>query len=546
MRVDSVASPAAPPGAMTRQATQGASRCAGGWSSDHELSDGTRIATATMARMSPTDRGIQPVFAIDRGSDKPLYRQVYESYRDAILERRLRAGDRLPSTRSLAVELGISRLPVLNAFEQLLAEGYCESRTGSGTYVAAALPIEAPPSGTTPVSGSESARPGPRTVSRSLALRLGPPRWVGGHGPFHVGRPALEHFPFRVWSSLVSRHARQLDVSQLRYASAAGARTFREAVARYLRTARGVQCSPEQIMATSGSQQALELVARVLLDPGSPVWIEEPSYWGARHALHIAGARLVPVPVDEEGLDVAAGIARCPQPRAVFVTPSHQFPLGATMSASRRLQLLDCARHAGAWLIEDDYNSEYRYEVQPVAALQGLDRDARVIYIGTFSKVLAPALRVGYLVLPPDLVESFATARWSMDVCPPPFFLSVLADFLDQGHFARHVRRTRQIYRDRRSALVAALREQDAGALEVLGVQAGTHLVATLPPGVNDVEVCERAAALGMNVMPLSSCYLGKPDRQGLVLGYGGVAVEEIPEAVSRLRGALRVTSSTD
>lgn len=488
-----------------------------------------------------------PVLAIDRSSDKPLYRQVYERYRDAIVERRLRAGDRLPSTRSLAVELGISRLPVLNAFEQLLAEGYCESRTGSGTYVAATLPGDPPRSTAQRDAGAQPApQPGPRTVSGSLALRHAPPRWLGGAGAFHIGQPALEHFPFRAWSALVSRHARHLDPTRLRYGSAAGTKAFREAVARYLRAARGVSCSPDQIMATSGSQQALELVARVLLAPGSRVWIEEPGYWGARQALHVAGARLVPVPVDHEGLDVAAGIARSPRARAVFVTPSHQFPLGATLSASRRLQLLDWARQTGAWVIEDDYDSEYRYEIQPVAALQALDRDARVIYIGTFSKVLSPALRVGYLVLPPDLVESFAAARFAMDICPPPFFQSVLADFLDEGHFARHVRRTRQLYRERRGALVAALRDEAAGALEVLGVQAGTHLVARLPDDANDVAVSERATALGLAMMPLSSCYLGQPDRQGLVLGYGAVPAEEIPEAVSRLRRALRVTSSTN
>jgi GntR family transcriptional regulator/MocR family aminotransferase len=489
--------------------------------------------------MKPSGRGVPPILAIDRDSPRPLYRQIYEAYRDAIAERRLRAGERLPSTRGLAVELGISRLPILEAFEQLLAEGYCESRIGAGTFVAAALPEHA--ARLRARSGRRVARPDPgaRLVSRSPALRLRPPQGLGGAGPFHIGQPALDHFPFRAWASLVSRHARRLEATDLRYGAAAGSKPFREAIAAYLRTSRGVLCTADQILVTSGSQQALELTARVLLDPESAVWVEDPGYWGARHALQVAGAKLVPVPVDDEGIDVAAGIARSRLARAAFVSPSHQFPLGVTMSASRRLQLLDWAEHTGAWVIEDDYDSEYRYEIQPVPALQGLDRDARVIYIGTFSKVLSPALRVGYLVLPLDLVESFVAARRSMDICPPPFFQSVLAEFLDQGHFARHVRRTRQLYRERRGALVEALRDRESGALGVHGVQAGTHLVATLSPGARDVEVSERAAALGLAVMPLSSCYLGKTGRQGLVLGYGAVSVEEMPEAARRLRRAL-------
>jgi GntR family transcriptional regulator/MocR family aminotransferase len=490
--------------------------------------------------MATAPRGILPVLAIDRACDKPLYRQIYEGYRDAILDGRLRAGERLPSTRSLAQELGISRFPVLNAFDQLLAEGFCESRVGSGTHVAASLPVEGVLPGNRTASGRVTAPAGPRRLAGGPIAELArPPFSRRGPGAFSVGGIAGEQFPFQVWATLVSRHARSLGPQRVHYGPAMGLPALCEAIAAYLRTARGVRCEGEQVMVLSGSQQALDLAARVLLDPGSPAWVEEPGYWGAWHTLRVAGARLEPVPVDADGLDVAAGIARAPEARAVFVTPSHQFPLGVTMSASRRLRLLDWATRSGAWIIEDDYNSEYRYESQPIAALQGLDRDSRVLYIGTFSKVLSPALRLGYLVLPEDLVDRFAAVRSAMDISSPTFFQAVLADFLTEGHFAAHLRRTRKLYRERRSALVEALQSELGGRLEILGERAGLHLVVTLPEGADDQAISDRAAGEGLHAMALSSCYLGPPRRPGLVLGYGGVGVEEISDAVRRLRRAF-------
>ena len=412
-----------------------------------------------MKRVPP---GVPPVIAVDRTSATPLYRQLYERYREAIVERRLRAGQRLPSTRSLAAELRISRMPVLNAFEQLLAEGYFESRVGAGTFVASSLPDQRPSPDDKPANREPPAGSTRRPVSRrsEAILRAEPEPWLQGWGAFRVSQPAVDRFPLQVWSSLVARHSRNPRASLLHYGGPMGYGPFREAVAAYLRTARAVRCEAEQIMVVSGSQQALEISARVLLDPGSRVWIEEPGYRGARDVLTLAGARLVPVPVDGEGLDVAAGMARdsqLPQARAAYVTPSHQYPLGATMSASRRLQLLDWAQRSGAWILEDDYDSEYRYESLPVAALQGLDRDSRVLYIGTFSKVLFPALRLGYLVIPADLVARFAAVREAMDIFPPALYQAVLTDFILEGHFARHLRRMRLLYRERRDALVEAL-----------------------------------------------------------------------------------------
>jgi GntR family transcriptional regulator/MocR family aminotransferase len=470
-----------------------------------------------------------------------LYRQLYEGYRNAIVERRLRARQRLPSTRSLAAELQISRIPILNAFEQLRAEGYLEGRTGSGTYVAKSLPEDL----LTPTRRSASRKPPDRPSRRVIARRVevllpekaGP--WLKDLGTFHIGQPPLDRFPVEVWSRLIARHSKNPDVSLLHYGQPMGLASLREAVAEYLRTARAVACEAAQIMIVSGSQQALALAAHVLLDPGSSVWVEEPGYFGARHVLNLAGARMVPVPVDDEGLDVSAGIARCPRPRAVFVTPSHQFPLGTTMSGSRRLQLLDWTRRSDAWIIEDDYDSEYRYGNLPIASLQGLDRDSRVIYVGTFTKILFPALRLAYIVLPPDLVNAFVEARRAMDLCSPTFPQVVLTDFIREGHFARHIRKMRLLCRERRNALVRALRKELDGLI-VLGDQAGMFLTATLPGEIHDREICERAAQVGLRVAPLSQSYLGETARQGLILGYGGTSVEEIEVGVRRLRDVIR------
>jgi GntR family transcriptional regulator/MocR family aminotransferase len=489
--------------------------------------------------MQPAGSALVPPLVVDRRLRRPLYRQIYDGLREGILDGSLRAGQRLPSTRSLAQELGVSRIPVLNAFEQLLAEGFVEGRVGSGTYVVHALPSESAAAARSS-PGPQAARAGRRTLSRSsapLERELGP--WFGGPGPFRVGDVAGDQFPYRAWARLVARHARRLGPDLISYGPRMGYPALREAVAAYLRTARGVRCEADQVIVVSGSQQALDVAARSLVDPGSAVWMEEPGYRSAMDAFVAAGARLVPVPVDEEGLDVAAGIERAPRARAAFVTPSHQFPLGSTMSAARRMQLLDWARRSGAWVIEDDYDSEFRYESLPVASLQGMDRDARVIYIGTFSKVLYPGLRLGYLVVPPDLVPRFSSVRRALDICPPTSAQAVLADFMREGKFARHLRRMRQLYGERRTVLTEALRQELGGTLEVLGKQAGTHLVAVLPSGRRDRPLCERAAEQGLWVMPLTYCYLARPRLQGLVLGYGGTPTEEIPAAVHKLAAVL-------
>ena len=492
-----------------------------------------------MKKASP---GIFPIVSIDRGSATPLYRQLYEGFREAILERRLRAGERIPSTRSLAAELRISRLPLLNAYEQLVAEGYFHSGIGSGTFVASCIPGKTRPPPRETLWGPTPVR-GRRLVSREtdFLLRNETDPWLRGWGAFRVSEPAVDHFPHETWSRLVGRHGRAArgNPGSMNYGDPMGHRPFREAVAAYLRTARAVRCEADQIMVVSGSQQALSLTARVLVDPGSPVWVEEPGYGGARDVLRLRSARLVPVPVDEEGLNVSAGVERCPEASAAYVTPSHQYPLGMVLSASRRLQLLDWAQRNGSWIIEDDYDSEYRYESFPIASLQGLDRDSRVLYVGTFSKVLFPALRLGYIVIPADLVARFVAVRDATDIFPPTFAQAVLADFIREGHFARHLRRTRALYRERRGALVDAIRTQLGDTLRVVGDEAGMHLVASLSKGRNDREISVRAARQRLWVMPLSPCYIGKASRKGFVLGFGGTSIPEILSGIRRLRTAL-------
>ena len=480
--------------------------------------------------------GISPVVTIDRKAQTPIYRQVYEAFRDAIMDGRLRAGERIPSTRALALELSVSRIPVLNAYAQLLAEGYFESRTGSGTVISRALPNPIrmphqaqvdrvqPRLGPRPLSASSENPPQP---ARNFFVRR-------GLGAFSVGQVAFEQFPFRIWNALVARHCRKVTDKCFDYGDPLGLEELRQVIAAYVRTARSVRCQADQVMIVSGSQQALAITGRVLLDPHCSVWMEEPGYGFARKVFRFGGCRIVPVPVDDEGLNVGEGIRGCATARVALVSPSHQYPLGATMSASRRLQLIEWAERAGSWIIEDDYDSEYRYGATPITSLQGLDWNSRVIYIGTFSKVLFPSLRLGYMVIPSDLVEHFTAVRFAMDITPPGFFQSVLADFIREGHFSRHLRRMRGLYSERRAVLVDSLRKELGPKIQISGEQAGTHLSLILK-GIEDRKLVERAAKRNLWLVPLSSSYLGKAVHQGLVLGFGSVATEAIAPAVRKL-----------
>jgi GntR family transcriptional regulator / MocR family aminotransferase len=480
-----------------------------------------------------------PPIALDSSGKVPMYRQLYEWFRRAILAGQLRPGQRVPSTRSLAAELKVSRIPVSNAYEQLHAEGYFETFVGAGTCVASSIPDDASKPTIGKILGAwrqVSNRKGLRKVSRRVSLmRVPAPTWSNKLVAFRVSLPALEHFPIRVWSQLVNRHSRKPTRQLMAYGDAKGYAPLREAIAEYLGAARSVRCEPSQILVTTGSQQGLQLSAQVLLDGNERVWVEEPGYPGARQALMMAGAKLVPVPVDHEGLDVAEGIRRARSAHAVYITPSHQYPLGVTMTATRRMLLLHWAMRTGAWIIEDDYDSEYRLGGRPIASLQGLDTDARVIYIGTFSKVMFPALRLGYVVVPKDLVAAFSTARDATDQFSSTLYQAAMADFIREGHFARHIRRMRMLYIQRRTGLVEAIHKRMGDKLEVIGAEAGMHLVALLPPGVSDVAISRRAAKIGISAMPLSSCYAKPPVVGGLILGYGGTDAWQIHDGIRKL-----------
>jgi len=481
--------------------------------------------------------------------DTPLYQQLYTHMRTAILSGELKGGMKLPSTRALADELGVSRNTILNAYEQLLAEGYLESVEGSGTFVARVLPdllLTTTPGHRRVSTDTRRAESRPPLFSERARLQLAapqmspslPPSSKGVPRPFSFGMPALDAFPYELWSRLVVRQARRMPDSAFTYQDAAGYRPLREAIAAHVTLSRRVHCTPEQIVIVSGAQGALDLASRMLLNAGDPVWMEDPGYFGARGALLGAGAQIIPVPVDNEGLVVADGIARAPHARLVYITPSHQFPLGVTMSLARRLALLDWAKRAEAYILEDDYDSEYRFAGRPLAALQGLDDAERVIYIGTFSKVLFPALRLGYLILPPPLVEAFLTVRRLMDVHTPMLEQAVLTDFIAEGHFRRHLRRMRTLYAERRAALLEAVRELP---LEIHSPEAGIHCIGWLPDGMDDLALARRAAAHGLNLWPVSSFSI-KPSstRKGLVLGYGEYSVKAIKDGVRRLAAAMR------
>jgi GntR family transcriptional regulator/MocR family aminotransferase len=483
-----------------------------------------------------------PPIALDFRARTPRYRQLYDWFRRAILDGQMRPGQRVPSTRNLAAELNISRIPVLNAYEQLLAEGYFEAFVGAGTCVARSIPDDtlSPPAVNARKGLQEIVeKRGPRRIShRGAALTRVPPQsWLDTLGAFRVSLPALDHFPIGIWSKLVARHSRRPPRGIMAYGDAMGHLPFRKAIAEYLGAVRGVRCEPSQILVTTGSQQALQISAQVLLDPKDRVCVEDPGYPGARLAFVTAGAQLIPVQVDHDGMNVAEIIRRGRDVRAVYVTPSHQYPMGMTMSASRRMLLLNWAGRSGAWIIEDDYDSEYRFGSRPIASLQGLDTDGRVIYIGTFSKVMFPALRLGYMVVPKDLVPAFSAARDAADIFSSTLYQAVLTDFIREGHFARHIRRMRMLYMERRRALVNAIQMQMGDTTDVIGAEAGMHL---LPRGTHDVAVSRKAAEKGISAMPLSACYLKPPTRGGLVLGYGGVDARQIHEGIRKLRMSVQ------
>ena len=469
----------------------------------------------------------------------PLYRWLYEELRSAILAGRLHPGARLPATRDLASQYGISRPTIVTAFEQLRSEGYVEGKVGSGTYVSKTLPDE--------------LLQAPRTKSVAGARRRGIPlsayarrlqpllrREPGLARAFRASQPALDAFPMSLWAQVATRRLRRVSSRLLAGGEALGYRPLREAVAEYLNTSRGVKCAADQVLIISGVQQALDRAAHLLLDPGDPVWMEEPGYPGAAVVFRAVGAKICAVPVDAEGLNLEVGRRRWQQrPQLVYVTPAHQFPLGVTMSLRRRLSLLEWARRSRTIIFEDDYDSEYRYSGRPIPALQGLDRAAVVIFAGSFTDVLFPALRLAYLVVPSDMVDIFAAAESVSTHHPPLIDQAILCDFIREGHFARHVRRMRELYAERLSVLVESARERLGGLLEIPPVEAGLRTVAWLQGGRSAERAAQAAAKHDVEVVPLSRYSWGRVRRDGLVLGFAAVDGREIRRGVEQLARAL-------
>jgi len=491
-----------------------------------------------IARSSRARRTALVSLGLVRDGGAPLHRQLYDQLREAILAGRLVPGARLPSTRALATDLSLSRNTVATAFEQLLSEGYVEGRVGAGTYVSPVLPetllgAAGPAAGT--AGGGVPARPSLRGEAIADAM----PRRPDRHPAFALAAAELDAVAAREWGRAMVRWWRHPSGELMRQRDPSGWLPLRRAIAAYLGAVRAVRCDPEQVMIVSGAQAGVDLAARLLLDPGDAAWIEEPGYAGLRAAVLAAGAVAVPVPVDAEGLSVSAGRRLAPAARLAAVTPSHQFPLGVTMSLARRLALLDWAREAGAWILEDDYDSEYRYAGRPLAALQGLDPDGRVIYVGTFSKVLFPSIRLGYLVLPASLVDLFRRARASVDDHAPAIAQAPLADFIETGQFAAHLRRCRARYAERRAILIDAIDADLGGLLLPAPGEGGLHLLADLAGGMDDTEAARLASAQRVTVTPLANYYAGAPDRRGLLMGFGAVDEANIAASVKRLARAL-------
>ena len=491
-----------------------------------------------------------PSIRLDTTAQLPLHRQLYKQLSHAILTGLLKPGTRLPSTRALARELDVSRTTTIEAYRDLQAEGYIESQIGAGTVVTQMLPelfLEAKPGDTIETQGKgedQEFQPKPpiRLSQRGKRLAaMAAPSWPVIRSelrPFRIGVPALDAFPQQAWVRAVTRAVRDASLEQLDYLYAAGYRPLREEIAAYLAVARGVHCTADQVIIVAGIQAGLSLITSLLLEPKDAVWMEEPGYFLAQAMFQAAGATLIPVPIDGEGLVVADGWARCPEARLAYVTPSHQFPLGVTMSHARRHQLLSWGQQTDAWIIEDDYDSEYRYNGRPIPALQGLDEAGRVIYLGTFSKVFFPALRLGYLVAPPTLVEAFTVAQRVMSFHPPALEQVAMTSLMADGEFTRHIRRMRGLYAERRNWLLSYAAYYLADKLRLEHTPSGLQLIGWLPKEADEREMTMLAHQEGVTVYPLSAFHLGSAERRGLVLGFAAFGEEKIKEGVQRLARA--------
>ncbi|NEQ98316.1 MAG: PLP-dependent aminotransferase family protein [Cyanothece sp. SIO2G6] len=482
------------------------------------------------------------VLSLDRTATVPLYQQLAEELRSAVLQHRLQPNQKLPPSRILAQSLAISRVTVTQSYDQLVSEGYLETRRGAGTFVCAQLPEI--------YLNADAVEPQPSASSELIHLsRFGSDllaaRRLEGPSPqarisFRYGNPATGLFPMALWRRLLARHCHTAPTLMNYSADVAGYLPLRQAIAQYLSRSRAVRCCPEQVIMVNGSQQALDLIARLTLDPEDWVAMEDPGYLGARYCFMGQGANLQPIPVDAAGLEVEA-LQQCPQSfKFVYVTPSHQFPTGATLSLVRRLALLQWAQHTGTLILEDDYDGEYRYGDRPIPSLQGLDRHNTVIYVGTFSKILFPGLRIGYLVVPIAWIPLVRQAKWLCDRQSAMLEQYALTDFFTEGHFERHIRRMRHLYNQRRQILVTALREYFGDKVTILGENAGIHLMTKLDTPLADEAVIQRAASVDVGVISAQGYYLKTPKSGEFIFGYSQLDEMEIEQGIRRLAQVLK------
>ena len=473
-------------------------------------------------------------------TEGPLYKNIYESIRSSILNGAMQGGIKLPASRSLAEEYGVSRMTVVVAYEQLIAEGYLETKRGSGTFVAEMLPDTFLTTDRGPIGKTERKQDPVRRLSSiggHLSLRakdILANESATGFQPFQHGLVSLDDFPYSIWQKIMSQVSQIPLRTLLKNNGALGYMPLREAVATHLRASRGVNCKTEDVVTTHGAQQALDLIARLFVGPGDVVWMDDPGYRGAFEAFGAAGGKVYPVRSDVHGFDVKLAAKKYPVANVIYTTPSHQFPLGGSMSISRRLEILEWADTHNALVIEDDYDSEFRYEGRPLASMQGLDRNGRVIYIGTFSKTIFSALRLGCMVVPPDLRPLFETARSITDGHSSLTDQAILAKFLNDGHFGRHLRRMRKLYAERQRTCLD-LAKKYLHWIEIEPLPSGMHLVGWLPEGVSDQEVTAAMAERGVRAAPLSDYAIVKPDRPGLLFGYAGFSKKEMTTAFQRI-----------
>lgn len=458
----------------------------------------------------------------------------------AIISGRFVGGTRLPATRILAQELGVSRNTILSVYDNLIAEGYLESRVGDGTYVSRELPEDhlIPQQ---PIRRAQTVLENEHDMLSLRGRMLAQVSLVSGSAepaqprPFCADLPAVDAFPMDVWGRVMAKCWQKITPGMLGHVEPAGYQPLQQAIAQHLRAARSARCTPDQVIITSGSQQSLDLIARLLLDVGDPVWIEEPGYVGARTVFAAAGANLVPVPVDAAGLNVAEGSVRAPNPKLIFVSPSRQYPLGMTMTPERRLELVEFSNKTGAWIIEDDYDNEFRYAGVALPSMQSTINADRIIYLGTFSKSLLPGIRLGYMVVPKELARSFVTAQTTITRHAPLIEQMTLCEFITSGQFAAHIRKMRQIYLERQTTLLNHAARYLSDFMTVFPAETGMHLVGLFASEIDDIAFCEAAQRRGLSLRPLSIYYLQEPKRAGLILGFAATPSPRIIAGVERL-----------